>query len=115
MVRSRPREREKNSRAAAPTSHATEYSTRILARRTEINTMTMSTTLNAVIAFRRRSKSYPPRLLRSAPLVLQHVDEHSQQHMNNIVNRFHRRNGGASGPPGQHVASYLDEAKPAPL
>src|SRR5579871_3219038 len=106
-MRSRPRARENTSRAAAPTSQATEYSTRIRARRTDTSTITMSSTLNPVIAFRRRSKSCPPRLLWRAPFVLQHVDEHSEQHMNNIVNGFQGGNGGAPRLPRQGTAGYL--------
>src|SRR6266851_2714175 len=115
MAFSNPRARDNTSKAAAPMSHVTEYSTRMRARRTEASTSRISSALKPVITFRRRSKSSPPGFFGNPALVLQDVHEHSEQHMNNIVDGFRGRDRRAPRAPRQHAARHFHETEPPPL
>src|SRR5688572_19651941 len=113
MKSSTGRARERINIAAAASSHATEYSTRICARRTEISTRTKSTTLRTLVTFKRLSIGrsagrigfYPV----PPPIEFQDIDEHAEQDMRNVIQRFHCGNGRPPSSPRAHFAGYFFE------
>ena len=76
----------------------------------ETSTISSRTTLRTVVTFKRRS-IYPPSPERSRArravqpaFEFQHVDEHSQQHVHDVVQRFQGGDGGAAGGARAHLA-----------
>src|SRR5574340_259821 len=115
------RDRESASRAIATTSQLTEYSTRICARRTEISTSTMSRMLAPAMTSSSLSIALPPggvgrlRAPVQPALVLQHIYEHAQQHMDDVIERAHGGNGIASRHARPHLARHLFEPESTAL
>ena len=94
---STPRIAREHQHGAAANSQVTEYSARMCARRTENSTMTSSSRLTAAVTFKRRS-IYPPAAGAAAgpcrrqatpppAFISQDVDEDSQQHVHDVVER----------------------------
>ncbi len=52
-------------------------------------------------------------ILFSPAFDFQHVDEHAQQHVHHVVERFYGRDGTAAGPAGPHVARHFHKAEAA--
>src|SRR5258708_1523487 len=112
MASSADRDRDNTSIASDATSQLTEYSTRMCERRSEVSTSAIKSTLIPVVKFKRRSIRYASLAKTRKP---QDVHEHAQQHMNYIVNGFHRRDGGLACLARMKTAGLLGKPERFPL
>src|SRR5262245_9066772 len=107
---------ESASMVTPATSQLTEYSTRTCARRSCTSTSTMSAALRNVTTFNSRvidSMGDSIRALRfpSPEFPFQHVDKDPQQHVDNTINRFQRRDTAFPGTSRPDMAGHFLKAK----